>query len=128
MKTNMKTTGYTMQDCERFVELMARAKAVWADPKLLDLTEKADSPTQAYEIVLAETGKRRKALAARWYKIVCRDYHPDLASACGRWLRFAKDKSKQISWRKTYNLSGLRDFLFNALAEDYIDNSPGEKI
>jgi len=114
-----KTSGYTMADCDRIVELMARAKAVWMDPDLLNLTEKASSPSDAFKIVLVETGKRKKALAARWYKIVGRDYNPRLAAACGHWLSLVKKD-------KTYDLAGMRQFLYNALAEDY--DPPGEKV
>lgn len=72
------------------VELMTRSKAVWLAPVLLNLTESADSPSKAYDLVLNETGKRKKALAARWYAIACRDFGQDLVGACSRWLRHTK--------------------------------------
>ena len=54
---------------EELLDLLARSKAVWVVPELRTLTEEANSPTHAYNLVLEKTGKHRKALAARWYAI-----------------------------------------------------------
>ena len=78
----------TSQDVERLLELVARAKAVWMVPELLNLAESAENPTKAYDLVLQKTGKRKKALAARWHAVACRDFNADLVGACVRFLRF----------------------------------------
>jgi hypothetical protein len=104
----------TRADIKQFLELLARSKAIWMVPELQNLAESAGNPTKAYELVLQKTGKRRKALAARWYAIALRDYHPDLVGGCIRWLR---------RWRRFSifgpKLPNLQQFLINMLAEDY---------
>lgn len=99
----------TRKEIDRLLKLLARAKAVWMDQNLLNLTESAGTPTNAYDIVFKQTGKRRKALAARWYAVARRDFHPDLVGACVRWLRYPH-------WSR--GSKQLRIFLTNALAED----------
>lgn len=86
----------TPQDVERLMELLARAKAVWAVPELLNLTESAENPTKAYNLVLQKTGKRKKALAARWHVIACRDFNADLVGACVRFLRFVPQEREKL--------------------------------
>ena len=103
----------TRAEIKQFLELLARSKAVWMIPELQNLTESAGNPTKAYELVLKETGKRRKALAARWYAVALRDYPPDLVGSCIRWLRIWKFP---IFGPK---LPNLEHFLVNMLAEDY---------
>jgi len=80
----------TPEQTSRLVELMTRSKAIWMVPELLNLTERAVSPNNAYDLVLNETGKRKKALAARWYAVARREFDPFLVGACGRWLKYTK--------------------------------------
>jgi len=80
----------TPEQISRLVELMARSKAIWMVPALLNLTESAVSPSNAYDLVLDETGKRKKALAARWFAVAVREFEPNLVGACVRWLKFTK--------------------------------------
>ena len=77
----------THEQIEKLMELLARAKAAWLSQELLNLTESVQSPSQAYELVLERTGKRKKALAARWYAVACRDFNSDIVGACVRFLR-----------------------------------------
>lgn len=87
----------TPQEVERLLELLARAKAVWMVPELLNLTESAENPTQAYDLVLQKTGKRKKALAARWHAVACRDFNADLVGACVRFLRYVPNGTQKIA-------------------------------
>jgi hypothetical protein len=80
----MKTLLVDAQSIEKFVDLIARAKAIWTNPELLNLTVMASSPSEAYDLVLQKTGKRKKALAARWYAILLRDYEPIMVRAALR--------------------------------------------
>jgi hypothetical protein len=84
-------------DIEHLMWLLARAKAVWMIPDLLNLAESAENPTQAYDRVLAKTGKRKKALAARWHAVACRDFDADLVGACVRFLRFVPQGQKKLA-------------------------------
>jgi hypothetical protein len=87
MKSNGKIAISTQVEIDAFVELLARSKAVWMVPELLNLAAMASSPSVAYDLVLTATGKRKKALAARWFAIAIRDYFPQVPQACVRWLR-----------------------------------------
>lgn len=53
---------------------LTRSKAIWKNPELLNLVESTPSPNKAFNVVLQRTGSRKKALAARWYRIAMRDY------------------------------------------------------
>jgi hypothetical protein len=77
----------TKEQIEKLFGLLARAKAVWTDPRLCTLTEETTNPTQAYERMLEATKKRKKALAARWYAIALRDFDRDIVGASVRYLR-----------------------------------------
>jgi len=94
-----KEQAMTPKDVKRLIELLARAKAVWAVPELLNLTESATSPSKAYNLVLARTGKRKKALAARWYAIACREenFGAELVGACVRFLRHSKKEPRELA-------------------------------
>lgn len=61
-------------DTISLVGSLTRSKAIWKNPSLLKLVESAPSPTKAFSVVLQQTGSRRKALAARWYRIAMRDH------------------------------------------------------
>ncbi len=61
-------------DAVDLVGLLIRSKAIWKNPELLNLVESAPSPTKAFEMVLHQTGSRKKALAARFYACAIRDY------------------------------------------------------
>ena len=86
----------TPEQISRLVELMARSKAIWMVPALLNLTESAISPNNAYDLVLNETGRRRAALAARWLVIARQEFDPDLVGACGRWLKYTKRGTESL--------------------------------
>ena len=84
MKT--KTLLVYLSDVDRFVELLARSKAIWLVPELLNLVAMASSPSTAYDLVLQKTGKRKKALAARWLAVALRDYEPLLVRSALRFI------------------------------------------
>ena len=56
------------------VGLLTRSKAIWKNPDLLKLVERTPSPNNAFSVLMKHTGSRRKALAARWYRMAMRDY------------------------------------------------------
>jgi len=56
------------------VGMLTRSKAIWRNPKLLNLVEGTPSPSKAFSVVFEHTGSRRKAVAARWYRMAMRDY------------------------------------------------------
>lgn len=56
------------------VGMLTRSKAIWKNPELLNLVEGTPSPNKAFCVVLKNTGSRRKAIAARWYRMAMRDY------------------------------------------------------
>ena len=56
------------------VGMLTRSKAIWKNPELLKLVEGTPSPNKAFSVVLQHTGSRRKAKAARWYRMAMRDY------------------------------------------------------
>jgi hypothetical protein len=82
----MKTLLVYLPDVDRFVELIARSKAIWLKPELLNLVAVASSPSAAYDLVLEKTGKRKKALAARWLAVAVRDYDPMLVRSSIRFI------------------------------------------
>jgi hypothetical protein len=86
----------TAEEADKLLELMARAKAVWMVPELLKLAEEASSPTDAYAVVLEHTGKRKKALAARWYAIAQRTFDPFIVGATSRYLRTLKNAPQRL--------------------------------
>lgn len=86
----------TAEEADELLELMARAKAVWMVPELLKLAEEASSPKNAFDVVLRHTGKRKKALAARWYAIARREFDPFLVGATSRYLRTLKDAPQRL--------------------------------
>lgn len=76
----------TAEQVECLLGLLARAKAAWIVSELRTLVEAAESPSKAYDLVLEKTGKRKKALAARWFAIAMRDFNPDIVGAAVRFL------------------------------------------
>lgn len=101
----------TIEQIERLLDLLARSKAVWIVPDLLNLAEEATSPNNAYDRVFQHTDKRKKALAARWYAVALRDFEPKLVRACVRWLQM------EPIGRFVHNIPNLKQFLINALAD-----------
>ncbi|MDD5433148.1 MAG: response regulator [Candidatus Pacebacteria bacterium] len=95
-------------EIKQLLELLARSKAVWMDPDLLTLAESAENPSHAYRLIIEKIGKRKKALAARWYAVAKRDFHPDLVSACAKWLKYTGNQ----------NIEALGKFLYNALGSE----------
>src|SRR3989344_959738 len=84
---NDKIVVFTAKQVEEFVYLLARSKAFWMVPELLNLAATASSPSAAYELVLKKTGSRRKANAARWIAIAVRDYYPLWPQSSIRFLK-----------------------------------------
>lgn len=83
----MKKLLVYLSDVDRFVELIARSKAIWLTPELLNLVAMASSPSSAYDLVLQKTDKRKKALAARWLAVALRDYEPMQVRSAIRFLQ-----------------------------------------
>jgi len=84
---NDKIVVSTAKQVDEFVDLLARSKAVWMVPELLNLAATASSPSSAYELVLQKTGSRRKAKAARWLAITVRDYFQMWPQSAIRFLK-----------------------------------------
>lgn len=84
---NDKIVVSTEKQVDEFVDLLARSKAVWMSPELLNLVATVSSPSSAYELVLQKTGSRRKAKAGRWLAIAVRDYYPLWPQSCIRMLK-----------------------------------------
>ncbi len=68
-------------DAIELVGFLTRSKAIWKNTELLNLVESSSSPSNAFSVVFQHTGKRKKALAARWYACAIRDYGPDSLGA-----------------------------------------------
>lgn len=83
----MKKLLVYLSDVDRFVELIARSKAIWLNPELLNLVAMASSPSSAYDLVLQKTSKRKMALAARWLAVALRDYEPMQVRSAIRYLK-----------------------------------------
>lgn len=107
MKRDKERKLLTRAEIDELLRLLTRSKAIWMVPDLLNLTESAENANHAYKLVFFKTNKRRKAIAARWYAIALRNFHPDLVSACAKWLKVT---GKQ-------NFEDLGNFLFNALGK-----------
>ena len=84
---NDKIVVSTAKQVDEFVDLLARSKAVWMVPELLNLAATASSPSAAYDLVLQKTGSRRKAKAARRLAITVRDYYPMWPQSAIRFLK-----------------------------------------
>lgn len=100
----------TPSQAERFVDLLARSKAVWMDSKLLNLVEGANSPNHAFKLVMEKTGKRKKALAARWYAVALReaDNRP-LVGAAVRFMRAFRCSETRLTPQRLITLLTYED-------------------
>lgn len=92
------------QDAERLVDLLARSKAVWMNPELLNLTEGAESPNQAYQAVLHHTDSRKKAKAANLLAIAFRDFPKPTVGASMRFARACCLEGSKLKLRRIADL------------------------
>lgn len=58
-------------------EVKARCKVILNDEVVMNLVNKSNSPTAAFEMIIAETGDQARAKAGRWLAILRRDYFDD---------------------------------------------------
>jgi hypothetical protein len=55
-------------------EIMMRCKLVLDRPDIVSLVDKSNSPTAAYDMVMVATKDQELAKAARWLRVLHRDY------------------------------------------------------
>jgi|GEM_PF-7119614 hypothetical protein len=93
------------QDAERLVDLLARSKAVWMVPELLNLAVEAESPNQASKVVLAHPdGTRKKAKAANLLARAYKDFPKETVGACVRFAQVCCHESSGLKLRRIADL------------------------
>lgn len=100
----------SQEEIDTLCGLLARSKAIWMDPDLLNLAKSADNPSHAVLLVKKAGYRKRKQMAIHAFAQALRDFRVDLVSACVRWLKHTHplgDLGKDIEL--------LNGFLFEAL-------------
>ena len=93
------------KDAERLVDLLARSKAVWMVPELLNLAVEAENPSKASQAVLAHPdGTRRKAKAANLLAIAYRDFPDHTVGACVRFAQVCCAEGSGLKLRRIADL------------------------